>query len=310
MIGVWPTCHHLGALLDDPAVAGTTRYHVELEGVLGHWLQLVGFLVAVLGAGTASHALGAATVVGEKENKGVVELLAFLEGGDDGAHALVEPVHHGCVNLHVAEVPFLVWGVCPLWSFGVARSNFPILVHQPHLDLTFVTGLTHDVPTLVVLSFVLGDVFWKSMHRPVGCCVGNVHEERLFTFVFSDVAGGVIVYGVGVVELLGLVFLVRQGRDEGVFTSERIRVEEAPGPVDGAVETVEAALARPVVGGGSGSYMGGDVPLARHVGGVACCLHDLCDGTDVLAEVTPIAGEFLVSHHPSDARLVSISACK
>ena len=80
--------------------------------------------------------------------------------------------------------------------------------------------------------------------------------------------------------------------------------------MDGAVETVEAALARPVVGGGSGSYMGGDVPLARHVGGVACCLHDLCDGTDVLAEVTPIAGEFLVSHHPSDARLVGISACK
>ena len=57
---------------------------------------------------------GATTVVGEEKDQGVVVLVAFLEGGHDGAYPLVEAVDHGGVDFHISAFPLFVLSPFPV----------------------------------------------------------------------------------------------------------------------------------------------------------------------------------------------------
>ena len=47
-----------------------------------------------------NHNLGARSIIGEKDDEGVIEAISFFEMGNDTANFLVHTVDHGGVNSH------------------------------------------------------------------------------------------------------------------------------------------------------------------------------------------------------------------
>ena len=239
-----------------------------MKRILGHGDDLLWVLVAVLDAVASTHAFRTAAVVGQKQDERVVVLARILERLHHAAHALIHVVDHGGVSLHQANFPFLILGIGPWGGLGVARCHFPLGIDKTHLELPRMARLAQGVPALVVLALVPGNVLGQRVHGPVGSGVGDVDEEGIVALVLLDVARGVVADGVGIIKLVGLVFLVREWRDLRVFARERVGIKEAASAMDGAVKAVKAALTRPVVLGAIRANMRCHVPFAGHVGGV------------------------------------------
>ena len=108
----------------------------------------------------------------------------------------------------------------PLPGGPVPRGQFPFLVDQAHFQLALVACFPHDLPALVVTTFVLGHVLGERVHRPVVRRVGDVHEERVVPLVLGDDAGGMVVNRIGVIECLGLLLWVGVGRNQGVVPGQ------------------------------------------------------------------------------------------
>ena len=144
------------------------------------------------------------------------------------------------------------------------------------------------------------------MHGPMRSRVGNIQEERIIPFVFIDEPGGMIVDCIGIVKLLGLVFRIGVGRNQGVLTGQGIRVEETARPVNGSVEPVESTLSGPIVLRIPGVNLRGDVPFARKVSRILGRFENFGNRAHVASQVPLVAGKPTVAHHPSDARLVGV----
>ena len=101
--------------------------------------------------------------------------------------------------------------------------------------------------------------------------MSHILKERLFRadlLMFVNEACCVIVNRIGVIEFAGLILFVRKRGDQRVISHKRIRIEEASSAVDRPVESIEAALYRPVhsIGFTGWICLVRDVPFSGHVG--------------------------------------------
>ena len=123
-----------------------------------------------------TEAFGAAAVVLQEEDEGVVELLVLFESGDNAADALIHIVDHGGVDFHASGLPFLQFNFIPIAD---GAGNSPVGIDEAEgfhlLEAGFVDGLV----AFVILALILGDVFGKRVHGPVRRGVGDVVEEGL-----------------------------------------------------------------------------------------------------------------------------------
>ena len=281
-----------------------------LEFVLAHGLE-GGGRGAFEGAFelAATEAFGAAAVVLEEEDEGVIELIVVCERLDDAANALVHVVDHGGVNFHAGGFPFLEFDLVPIAD---GAGNGPVGIDEAELFHLLEAGFVNGRVAVVVLPFILRDVLGESVHGPVGGGVGDVVEEGFFGVLFEmgfEVFDGVVGDGVGVIPgSFGLVFGVVFGRDLGVVAGEGVGVEEGAGAVDGAEEFIEAALEGPVVLFVVGHHFRGDVPFSGHVGAVSGWLEGLGDGEAFLVEVALVLGDSVVAGHVANAGLVRVES--
>ena len=195
--------------------------------------------------------LGAGAVVGEEDDQRVVELAGLLERGEDPADALVHAVDLRRVDLHAAQRPGaelrVGLGLAPRRLARVALGQLPVLLEQARGDELVEPRLAKRVPAGVEPALVLRDVLLVGMQRPVRRGVGDVLEERLvrpLLGVALDVLDRLVADRVGVEEAFGMRLVL----DVLVAAGQRVRVVEAAGADDRAVELVEAALQRPGVG--------------------------------------------------------------
>lgn len=147
----------------------------------------------------------AATVILKKEDQRVFVLPVLLECLDEPPDALVHAVEHSGVNFHATSFPGFVIDIAPIAGL---RRNLPTLIEQSEL-LHFLDALCPDsIVARIVLPFVLRDVCFLRMHRPMSRRMGEVKEERfvaLLPLVIGDRPSSMIVQCVGVVELLRLI---------------------------------------------------------------------------------------------------------
>lgn len=269
-VGISWAGHDAVALADGVAVAGLGGNHIGLEEILGKGRQ-GGAVSAGDEWGFTADGFGAATIVLEVEDEGVLELAVAFESIDQAADALVHAVEHCGIDLHAAGLPGFVFDCIPIffeWWDG------PMVGYETELPHFFDASLADRAIAEIVAAFVFGDVGRFGVHGPVGGGVGDVEEKglvRLVLMVLGDEACGVVVDGVGVVIEVGLVVWICVGGDEGVVADEGVGIVKAACAVDGAVEAIESALQGPIVaiGGGVGASFLGDVPFADHVGSVA-----------------------------------------
>ena len=264
--------------------------------------------------------LGAAAVVGQEEDQGVVETAGFLECRHDLANAPIHAVDLGGIDLHRAlePGPFLAGNIRPGGHARVALGDRPVGFDQPEFDQPLAPFGADRVPAGGVAAPVAGDVLRQRVQRPVGRGVGHVEEERIVAAlalrvvahearrVLGDCVRVVVDGGFGVVR--------RREFDGFVVFGEGDRVVEAAGAMNRAVEAVEAALPRPVVSRGEFvvaapvAHVTSDVPLPRHVGAVAGLAERLGDRHRVGGEVAAVSRQPVVAHHVADAGLVSVEA--
>ena len=75
--------------------------------------------------------LGAAAVVVEEEDEGILELGGGLKGLDDAADATIHGEDHRGVDLHAAGLPFFVGLLVPVAD---ERGGIPCGIDQAELD--------------------------------------------------------------------------------------------------------------------------------------------------------------------------------
>ena len=117
-----------------------------------------------------------AAVILQEEEQRVIELAFALEFGHDAANVLVQPVHHGGIDLHAADFPLFVRHLRPV-AHGWRRG--PVGPHEAQLFEPREACVPDGVVAGVVFAFVLGDILRAGLHGPVGGSVGQVHEEGL-----------------------------------------------------------------------------------------------------------------------------------
>lgn len=246
--------------------------------------------------------LGAAAVVGEEHDKGVVGLPRALNFGEYASDALVHAVDLGRIDGH-AEVPFLLVGLgkrVPGGDVGIAGGDAGGAIKEAHGELAFMALAAEDVPTLHVFSAVLFDVFGQGVEGPVGRGIGEVEEIGIgLGGGFADHADGVIGEGVGHVKV-GVIGGVGFGV-KGHFAAAA-QFEVAGGAGDEAEVAVEAAVGGPV---GAGLA---DVPFAGHECGVAGGFEGFGEGDRLVVEIALVGGEAAVLDHVADAGLVGVAA--
>ena len=243
---------------------------------------------------------GRAVVAGE-DDEGVVEDAATLQLVDDASNVLVHAVNHGGMNLHVGRLESLVWFVCPLASGGIRGDGHLIGTDESQLLHTLIATLAQDVPSLVVLTFVLRYVLRLCLNRPMRFLEGDVHEEGLAVggHLVHHV-DGLVCHEVGIVEVLGNALC-----EDGVLVvDEREGVEVVSHAPDGSPVLVEASVAGIGIDGCEGAVAEvalvreplhlvavvadalreREVPLATHASVVACFAEHFGDGNAVLGQ--------------------------
>ena len=138
--------------------------------------------------------------------------------------------------------------------------------------------------------------------------MSDIQKEGVVAFVFVNEPGRVIIDRIGVEELLGLVFGVGVGGDQGILPSQGIRVEETARSVNRTVEPVETPLPRPIVLGGTGMNLRGHVPFPGKISRILRGLQNLGDSLHIASEIALVSGESGVVHHMSDSRLMWVSS--
>ena len=264
--------------------------------------------------------LGATAVVGQEQDQRVVETAGLLQRRDDLAYAPIHAVDLGGIDLHRAlePGPFLAGNVLPGEHARVALGDRPVGLDQPEFDQPPAPFGADRVPAGGVTAPVAGDVLRQRVQRPVGRGVGHVEEERIVASfalrVVTHEARRVLGDCVRVVVDGGLGVVRRREFHGFVVFGEGDRVVEAAGAMNRAVETVEAALPRPVVSRGEFvvaapvAHVTSDVPLPRHVGAVAGLAECLGDRHRVGGEVAAVSRQPVVAHHVADAGLVRVEA--
>ena len=181
-VGLWRTRDDSGALPRGEATAGFLGNHIMLEFIRAHRGER-GFYRADEGADAlaAAEVLGAGSVILEEEDEGVIELFIFFEGLNDAAYALVHIINHGGVDFHAGCFPLFKGDFRPVSCGG---GNFPGGVDEAKSFHFFNTGAVDGAVSLVVVAFILGDVFRKGVHGPVSCGVGDVLEEGFLRVLF------------------------------------------------------------------------------------------------------------------------------
>ena len=133
--------------------------------------------------------------------------------------------------------------------------------------------------------------------------VSHVHKKRAVVVVFGDELRRIVADRIGVVIVVGIL-----RSNQRVVAGQRVGVKETSGPVNRAIETIESALARPVVLArlvGRSDRLG-DMPLAGHVAAIARRAQHLGNGHATVVQVTTIAGVTTVVHHVADSGLVRV----
>ena len=249
--------------------------------------------------------LGARAVVGEENDERVVEDAVALERLQDAPDALVHAVDLRGVDLHAAQEPRLVIRILPRRLRRIARRQLPAAVQDAPLDEPVEALLAQPVPALVEAAAVLRDVLVVRVQRPMRRGVCHVLEERrsrVVALVLVEEGDRLVADRVGVEEA-GRARLVL---DVIVAARERVRIVEAAGADDRAVELVEAALQRPGVGRLHEARC--DVPLAAHVGAVAVALQRLRDRGAAMVEVAGVAFGPRVVREDAHAGLVRMES--
>ena len=218
-------------------------------------------------------AFGFGAVVREEKDRGVFELAAFAEVGDEAAEVLVNAVDHrgvgGHDRIHAVLVlgreafpgrDFAALGAEPVGGSG-ARAEGGGGRDQAEFLLALQRARAEDIPALLEAAAVFGEVFRHGLHGEVRGVVGEIEKERGVGFagrVIAEVGDGLGGERVG-----GVVALTVR-RNLFVAAMEIVRAKKIRGAFEETVETVEAALEGP-----SGRVAIADVPLAGHVGAVA-----------------------------------------
>ena len=231
---------------DRPAVPRLPGRAVELRRVLRHRQErrLIGARGEIR---AATDQLRAAAVVLQIKNQRILELPLRLQLRDDAPNALVHAVELRGVNLHATCLERLVLHVRPLLS---GRDLGPFLVEQAELFQLRPPRRAHRLEARVVAALVFGNVRIFRVQRPVRGGERGVEEERLrllFACVVADKFHRVIRDRVGVIKFLGLILRVVRHGDQLVVARERTRIEVTARAVNRAIETIKAALERPVV---------------------------------------------------------------
>ena len=310
-----PSWHDVGAATKRIAVAGLDRYHLSLKGIFPKGRKC-GFIGAFDGSNrlVATEDFGTATVVLEEKDQRVVELVGVLESLDDASYSLIHVVDHGGVDFHAGSFPFLMLDFIPVADHG---GGFPMVGKQLHFFEALDPVSAGGGVATVVFALVFGDVLRQGVHGPVRSGVGDVLKEgfvRVLLGVFPDIANRVVGDGVGVVPgILGLIFRIVLRCDVAISAGEAVRIKEGSRPVDRSIEAVEAALQRPVRSVGVLQFIatiGSDMPLAGHVGAIACRFEGFRNGDAVAIQISAVTIKAVVAHHVTDSRLVRVEPCE
>mgnify|MGYP004177377767 CR=1 FL=1 len=65
--------------------------------------------------------------------------------------------------------------------------------------------------------------------------------------MFIYETGCMVVNRIGVVKNIGFIFFVRVGGNKGIFTGERIWIEETTCSMDSSIKTIKATLSWPIM---------------------------------------------------------------
>ena len=93
----------------------------------------------------------------------------------------------------------------------------------------------------IVVPFIPDNVFLKSLHWPMRCCISNIHKKRIiFSFfrMFIYISDGMVADCIGVVIGFRLILFV---------SCQRTRIIVAVGAYNRTIKFIEAPLQRPVV---------------------------------------------------------------
>ena len=211
-------------------------------------------------------AIGSGTIVGEKENEGVVELAGFPKYLEHAPHSTVNVGDLGCVDRHALGLPVLVLVLLPVRDVSGIRRGLGPIRQETHLALSLDPGGSPIVPAFGTVALAeRGDGFLAGVQGPVRRHVADVEEERLFIGDgFLEKANGMVVESIGHEKIVGefprLVVEVEIVLHNGMPITDHA---SAIGPE----ETVEPALHREVA----------TLPLANHGGVVPAGLQQLGD---------------------------------
>ena len=128
---------------------------------------------------TDSVILGRGSVVGSKDDEGVVEDASSLQLRDDSTDILVHAINHGCMYLHVCRLKSLVGLVLPLSSGSICGNRHLVGIDETKFQHTLVATLAKHIPPVIELAFVLRDILRLCLHGPMWFLESDVHEEGL-----------------------------------------------------------------------------------------------------------------------------------
>ena len=237
----------------------------------------------------AARRFGAGSVIGEKQDQGVISLSNFIENIHKSPDVLIHVVDHGGIHLHAQLLPLQVAGFAlfPRLRQAVPLLDSPVLIDQSEFFLAGKSLLSQHVPPLGVFAFVLRDILWLRMQRVVRSGVRQIVKERLSGrretldrfdgMIGKGVGGEVIVWKIIKLEKL---FVVTERTHPPTFELRigDLGIEEITAAVPEAIGLIETAIERNRTLGFS------IVPLPGHPGLVARVTHRLSQRQHLLSD--------------------------